>query len=63
MRIFKQLVVDFKNDLLFKDTLDYVERVLDKLGITYDDMGLITFNVRGDINNKIIAKYRIWKSI
>ena len=45
MRIFKQMCVDFKNDILFKDTLDYIEEVLEKLGITYDSMGFMIAGV------------------
>ena len=54
MRIFKQLVVDFKSDLPFKDTLDYIEEVFGKLGIAYDSMG---FMFSGGDTDRIVEKY------
>ena len=56
MRIFKQMCIDFKSDILFKDTLDYIEEVFEKLGITYDSMG---FMFSGDVDRleRVIKKY------
>jgi len=51
--------MDFKSDILFKDNLDYIEAVFEKLGITYDSMGLM-FSIADVTNNKlekIIKKY------
>ncbi|MCL2671126.1 MAG: hypothetical protein FWF10_03710 [Clostridiales bacterium] len=56
MRIFKQLCIDFKSDLLFKDTLDYMDEVFGKLGITYDDMGFMSSGSFGTAD-KVVAKY------
>jgi hypothetical protein len=55
MRIFKQLRVDFKSSLLFKNTLEYIECVFEKLGITYNDMGFMCSG--GSDADKIAAKY------
>ena len=52
MRIFKQLYVDFKSELLFKDTLEFIEKAFEKLGITYDDMGFM-FSCGFDNTGKI----------
>jgi len=58
MRIIKHLFVDFGSDLLFKNTLDYIDEVFGKLGITYDNMGFTLEEVgRDKTNRNIIAKY------
>ena len=54
MRIYKTLSVNFKSDLLFKDTLDFIEAAFEKLGIPYSDMGFMFSN--GNIE-KIVKKY------
>jgi hypothetical protein len=56
MRIFKQMDIDFKSDILFKDTLDYIDGALGKLGICYDSMGFM-YDF-GD-NTKVTAKYPV----
>jgi len=56
MRIFKQMCIDFKSDVLFKDTLDYVEEVFEKLSITYDNMGFMFSGAYKNLD-KIAEKY------
>jgi len=46
--------VDFKSDLLFKDTIKYIDEVFESLGISYDSMGFMFSS--GDVK-KIVAKY------
>lgn len=58
MRIFKQMCVDFKSDILYKDTLDYIDEVFGKLGITYDSMGFM-FSGAFVSADKVAAKYPI----
>jgi len=59
MRIFKQMCIDLKSDILFKDTLDYIEEVFEKLGITYDSMGFMFFDASDKFvtSEKVIKKY------
>ena len=46
-----------KSDILFKDTLDYIEETFKKLNITYDRMGFMFSGVTNDKLEKIIKKY------
>jgi len=50
------MCVDFKSDLLFKDTLDYIDDVLGKLDITYNSMGFM-FSCGFDSTDKVAARY------
>ena len=56
MRIFKQMVIDLKSDILFKDTLDYVDKIFGEIGITYSDMGFMFSGAYDRIDN-IAEKY------
>ena len=57
MRIFKQTCMDLKSDILFKDTLNYIEEVFEKLGISYDNMGFMFSGVTNDKLEKIVKTH------
>ena len=65
MRIFKKTGIDLKSDIPFKDTLDYIDAVFDKLGITYDSMGFMFSSSGADakviVKYPALAKYKKWQ--
>jgi len=50
------MVIDLKSDILFKDTLDYVDKIFGEVGITYSDMGFMFSGAYDNIDN-IAEKY------